>query len=50
MKIVSWNMRGLGRLLKRAVVKIFLCRHKVDIVLLQETKLSTISEAVVKEI
>lgn len=50
MNIVSWNVRRLGRPLKRVYVRDFLRSHKAVIVLLQETKLNTISDAVGREI
>lgn len=37
MKIVSWNVRGLGGASRRLVVKDLLRRQKVQIALLQET-------------
>lgn len=50
MKIVSWNVRGIGARLKRAVVKDLLCRANPDIVILQETKLDSIDRRLVKSI
>lgn len=38
MKIISWNIRGLGSRKKRKVVKDFLYHENPDIILLQETK------------
>ena len=38
MKIISWNMRGLGSRKKRRVVKDFLRLQNPDVVMLQETK------------
>ena len=38
MKILSWNVRGLGGTDKRKVIKELLCKEKPDIVILQETK------------
>ena len=40
MKIVSWNVRGINASDKRGRMHKFLESSKVDIVLLQETKLS----------
>ncbi|KAH7682447.1 DNase I-like protein [Dioscorea alata] len=45
MNIISWNVRGLGRPSKRFLVKDFLLLHHVDIVCLQESKLSLIGPA-----
>lgn len=38
MKIVSWNVRGLGSDIKRAAIKNTLRSVRVDLILLQETK------------
>lgn len=37
-KIISWNVQGLGSRKKRRVVKDFLHHETLDIVMLQETK------------
>lgn len=50
MNIVSWNVRGIGGQIKRATVKDMLRNFRADIELLQETKLSSVSQSVVKEI
>lgn len=42
MKILSWNVRGLGRPSKRHLVKDFLSSVKADIVCFQESKLQVI--------
>ena len=39
MKIISWNIRGLGSRKKRRVMKDYcICHENLDVVLLQETK------------
>ena len=38
MKIISWNIRGLGSRTKRRVVKDFLRFQNPDVVMFQETK------------
>ena len=38
MKIISWNIRGLGSRTKRRVVKDFLRLQNLDVVMFQETK------------
>ena len=38
MKIISWNVRGLGSSNKRRVIKDFLRLEKSDVVMIQETK------------
>jgi exonuclease III len=42
MKILSWNVRGLGDKEKRDLVQSTLFEHKPDIVCIQESKLSNI--------
>lgn len=42
MKMVSWNVRGLGGWEKRSKIKEFLLSCSPDIVLLQETKLQEV--------
>ena len=46
MKIVSWNCRGLGRKYKKEAIRDIVRMEKIDILLLQETKLS---EAAMKD-
>ncbi|XP_028079607.1 uncharacterized protein LOC114281359 [Camellia sinensis] len=48
MKIQSWNVRGLGRLEKRRKIK--RAERKISLVLIQETKRSTITPEVAKSI
>lgn len=50
MKIVSWNVRGMGDRMKRVTVKDILRNYRVDVGLIQETKLSSVTEAIIKEI
>lgn len=50
MKIASWNVRGLGGVSRRMVVKELIRRQKLQIVMLQETKLNEVSDATVKQI
>ena len=38
MKIINWNIRGLGSRKKRRVVKDFLRHENPDVVMFQETK------------
>ena len=35
MKIISWNVRGLGSRIKRSSVKIIIRKARVDLILLQ---------------
>ena len=41
MKLVSWNIRGLSSGLKEKIVKSFVESHRVDMILLQESKLNS---------
>lgn len=50
MKILSWNVRGLGNLEWRMVIKDVLRNNKVQIALLQESKLSSMSDRIVGEV
>ena len=47
MKIVSWNVRGIGSVRKRGVIKENLLKMRPDIVLLQETKKEILEEKMV---
>lgn len=50
MKICSWNVRGLGDRDKRAAVKDVIRSSKADIVLIQESKLSSMLDLLIKEV
>lgn len=50
MNIISLNVRGIGRLSKRFIVKDFLHLHYADICCLQETKLEMIQPAIWRDI
>lgn len=50
MKVLSWNVRGLGSPIKKAIVKEVIRGSKADIVLLQETKLSSMSNSTIKDV
>ncbi|XP_028107640.1 uncharacterized protein LOC114306563 [Camellia sinensis] len=50
MKIVSWNIRVLGRIEKRMRIKEFIRQRNIDMVLFQETKRSEMSELFVKSL
>ncbi|KAF8407524.1 hypothetical protein HHK36_006658 [Tetracentron sinense] len=49
MRIVSWNVRGLGRGERRLDVRVLLRKLKPDIIALQETKLEEMNDRVVSE-
>lgn len=48
MKIISWNIRGLGECSKRISLKKFLQHHCPDMVLFQETKIWTFDRKLIK--
>ena len=50
MKILSWNVRGLGSKAKRKRVKETISKATPDVVLLQETKLEILDDMVVRDI
>ncbi|KAF8408937.1 hypothetical protein HHK36_005007 [Tetracentron sinense] len=49
MRIVSWNVRGLGRGERRLDVRVLLWKLKPDLIALQETKLEEMNDRVVSE-
>lgn len=50
MKLISWNVRGLGDRTKRALVKDLLSRVNLDLVCLQEARLAGFDRRLVKSI
>ena len=48
MKLLSWNGRGLGKKRKQGKIRKFIKEMNMDMVLLQGTKKSKISEAEVR--
>lgn len=48
MKILLWNVRGLGSDERWLAVKDLICRHKVQIVLIQESKLRGMSDTIAR--
>lgn len=50
MKMISWNVRGLGSREKRAAVKDVIRKFRAKIVLIQESKLSVVSDSLVKDV
>lgn len=50
MKILSWNVHGLGRIEKRVVVEDVIRRNKVHLAMIQESKISCISDGIAKEL
>lgn len=50
MKVVSWNVRGLGDIMRRVVIKDILRRNKVRIALIQESKITEMTDKNVREV
>ncbi|XP_028110763.1 uncharacterized protein LOC114309252 [Camellia sinensis] len=50
MKLLSWNVRGLGKSVKRRRVKLLLKDRKIDFVFFQETKKSEVTPDFVKSL
>lgn len=50
MIVVSWNIRGLDRLEKRLAVRKLVRKHKVDVLILQETKVSRNADHIVPDV
>ena len=50
MKAISWNVRGLGNSVKRAVIKEVIRTFRAELPLLQETKLSSMSQSIIRDL
>lgn len=50
MKIIAWNVRGLGSPAKRAIIKNVLSSACPDVIILSETKLMNINKFLVKSL
>lgn len=50
MKILSWNIRGLGQKEKRSKIKKMVKDRRVDILFLQETKLKSVNNVFINSI
>lgn len=50
MKIMAWNVRGLGSARKRILIKETIKKARIDIVMIQETKLKVINQKWVRSI
>ena len=50
MKILSWNARGLGSSEWRSIVRQVIQLQKIDAALIQESKINSREDGVVKEI
>jgi len=47
-RLLSWNVRGLNDIRKRAVIKSFLRDWRCDLICLQEIKLDVVSLSVIR--
>ena len=50
LRLLSWNVRGANDSSKRKVIKAMIRNQKVDLFCLQETKIQTMSEGVVRSL
>ena len=50
MRILSWNVRGLGKAEKRRMVRNLIFSQKVDLILIQETKWEHVTERMVSQV
>ena len=49
-KLVSWNVRGANDSSKRKVIKAMIRSQRADLVCIQETKIQTMTEGVVRSL
>lgn len=50
MIILSWNVRGMGNPERRMVIKDVIKSNKVKIALIQESKLNSMSDRIIREV
>lgn len=50
MKILSWNVRGLGGPERRLLIKEMVKKNKAQVAMLQESKISSMTEEIIKEV
>ena len=50
LKVLSWNIRGANDTSKRKIVKALLRSQKLDLFCLQETKIHSMSEGIVRSL
>lgn len=50
LKLLCWNVRGANDSSKRKIIKSFIRNQKVDLLCLQETKIQSMSEGVVRSL
>lgn len=48
--ILSWNVTGLGNIVRSRLVRELVSRYKRDVVILQETKMENVDRAVVNSL
>lgn len=48
MKIISWNVRGPGEVMHRMIIKDMVRKNKVQIAMLQETKIRSMSNKTIE--
>ena len=50
LKILSWNVRGANDSSKRKIIKAFIRNQRVDLICIQETKIQSMSEGIVRSL
>ena len=50
LKLLSWNVRGANEKEKRKIIKTFIRNQRVDLMCIQETKIQSMSEGVVRSL
>ena len=50
LKLLCWNVRGANDSSKRKIIKSFIRNQKVDLLCLQETKIQSMTEGVVRSL
>ena len=50
LKILSWNVRGANDSSKRKIIKTFIRNQRVDLICIQETKIQSMLEGIVRSL
>ena len=50
LKLLSWNVHGANNSSKRKIIKVIIRKQKVDLFCIQETKIQTTTEGVVRSL
>ena len=50
LKVMSWNVRGANDSFKRKIIKSFIRNQRVDLLCIQETKIQSMSEGLVRSL